>query len=426
MTEVAIIEQLYKDVCAWLPKPERSKDACDEHYEIINKHFSSIFKYTYIKNAWVDGFYKTLEIVLKHPKIKIPFDSIKKSTIWTMFQTTSHMDNKNIDSHDNIIDLLISLYPDNYIEIDDWITKNGWIYATNFTNYYIQDLLIKALPYVFKKHINTYLIKYPPATTNYKDSIIQAYNNLWNVSFKNSYFFPNMIYLLDNDLLKNVLLGDILPTIIKYQHLYDSTAPNVALWLIKREKIIGQEELKLCINYCNYDAVEYLVDQKCLVFLPMVDSLINFRMAVKVGRYINDFSKLIKFLGTLTEFSKNVLTVLAILDFMSFDDMQMLTDDKLILSIYDPIVKDLNWTIKNMSLSEIQKKVKADSVITKHVVMTLIYMDKKRNDIVEYILELQNVEVDIECLITAKQMAVGQTIMELLTAHYLKQRKSFS
>lgn len=155
MTEVAIIEQLYKDVCAWLPKPERSKDACDEHYEIINKHFSSIFKYTYIKNAWVDGFYKTLEIVLKHPKIKIPFDSIKKSTIWTMFQTTSHMDNKNIDSHDNIIDLLISLYPDNYIEIDDWITKNGWIYATNFTNYYIQDLLIKALPYVFKKHINT-------------------------------------------------------------------------------------------------------------------------------------------------------------------------------------------------------------------------------------------------------------------------------
>lgn len=235
-----------------------------------------------------------------------------------------------------------------------------------------------------------------------------------------------MIYLLDNDLLKNVLLGDILPTIIKYQHLYDSTAPNVALWLIKREKIIGQEELKLCINYCNYDAVEYLVDQKCLVFLPMVDSLINFRMAVKVGRYINDFSKLIKFLGTLTEFSKNVLTVLAILDFMSFDDMQMLTDDKLILSIYDPIVKDLNWTIKNMSLSEIQKKVKADSVITKHVVMTLIYMDKKRNDIVEYILELQNVEVDIECLITAKQMAVGQTIMELLTAHYLKQRKSFS
>jgi hypothetical protein len=365
-------------------------------------------------------------MVLKHPKIKIPFDAIKNSTIWTMFGDYSHMDNDNIKAHGDIIDLLLSLYPDDYIEIDAKVTQIGMVYKTNFMNYNLDDLLRKAFPTVFAECIKTYIAKYPLAKTEYKNTIIQTYKNVESGRFNNVNFFSNMICLLNEDKLKNVSMNDFLPTILKDEHLYNSASPNVALWLIKREKIIGQNELNLCIKFCNYDAVEYLIDQKCLVYPDMVDGLIRFIMETKSGGYIHEFPKLIKLLATLTEFSEKTLITLALFNYIPLDDMKIMTTNEKILNIYNSTGRDVNWIIRNLSLSEVKKRIKIESVIKKQTVMTLLYLDTKKQTIRDYILNFQNVEVDLECLVTAKELGVTKDVMKLLTTHYLKQMKSLT
>jgi hypothetical protein len=56
--------------------------------------------------------------------------------------------------------------------------------------------------------------------------------------------------------------------------------------------------------------------------------------------------------------------------------------------------------------------------------MLLLFLDIKRQTITEYILNFENVEVDLECLMVANQLGTAHSIMKVLTSHYLKQIKT--
>ncbi len=149
-------------------------------------------------------------------------------------------------------------------------------------------------------------------------------------------------------------------------------------------------------------------------------------METKSGGYIHEFPKLIKLLATLTEFSEKTLITLALFNYIPLDDMKIMTTNEKILNIYNSTGRDVNWIIRNLSLSEVKKRIKIESVIKKQTVMTLLYLDTKKQTIRDYILNFQNVEVDLECLVTAKELGVTKDVMKLLTTHYLKQMKSLT
>jgi hypothetical protein len=156
----------------------------------------------------------------------------------------------------------------------------------------------------------------------------------------------------------------------------------------------------------------------------MVDGLIRFIMETRRGEYIDQFHKLIKLLTTLTEFTHNTLLILALFNYISLDDMKLMTTDENILDIYSNAGRDINSVIRNSSFSEVKKRIKIDTVIKKQTVMLLLFLDIKRQTITEYILNFENVEVDLECLMVANQLGTAHSIMKVLTSHYLKQIKT--